>query len=92
MNLEVLQSILVDEFEATHKDGVIDIPAGRRITLMVAFGRETLRIPKVRSVRLTKTYVAIVGETESIFVDGQQEFAIKAEADERRDDARPGFH
>jgi len=91
MNLEVLQSILLEDFDAQKKGDSIEIPANRRITILLTFGDDVIRVTKVRSIRVTKTHVALVGESESLYVDSAHDFAIKSEDQERRED-RPGFH
>lgn len=91
MNLEVLQTILVEEFEAVREGETLQIPSSKRITILLTFGDDVIRVPKVRTLRASKSHVAIIGESESFYVDTAHDFAIKSEDPERRED-RPGFH
>ncbi len=92
MNAKTLKEILENKFEAESKDGAVQLPSGARVTLLVEFGREVLRVARVRSVQFEGDWVAIVGESDSIYVDGSSKFAIKTEGNVGREEQRPGFH
>jgi hypothetical protein len=93
MNLQTLQKILVEELGAKASDGdEFEVPSERKVTILVRFGDDTLRVARVQAMRATEDFVNLVGETEQFFVDPDSDFAIKSEDSAKRREARPGFH
>jgi hypothetical protein len=92
MNLELMRKILVEELEATPDGDTLEVPSERKVTILVRFGDDTLRVARVQAVRVTGEFVNLVGETEQFFVDRGSDFAVKSEDASKRREARPGFH
>ena len=92
MNFESLKKVLLDELGGEADGDSIAVPSERKVTVLVQFGDETLRVARVQSVRTTSEFVNLVGETAQFFVDPMSVFAIKSEDSAGRREARPGFH
>lgn len=92
MNVMTLRSLLVNDFDAKEADGALEVPQSTRLTVLVTFGQELLRVSKLRRLRIHDDYVAIIGESDAIYVDPDRQFAVKSEGAEVRPDVRPGFH
>lgn len=92
MNVQTLKSILLNELEATADGDLLEVPSEGKVTILVRFGDDTLRISKVCKVRITDDFVNLVGEAEQFFVDLDSDFSIKSEDWSKRVEARPGFH
>ena len=92
MKATALKKILVDELGGTADGDAVSVPADRKVTVLVARGDTLIPVAKVRSVRFTDLFVNLVGDTEQMFVDPDDDFLVKAEDARSRDDARPGFH
>ncbi len=93
MSPEVLEEILVDQFDAEKEGGDILIPSGKRVTLLLQAGDSLMPVNRVRRINFTTDYVAVTTEEERYFIDVERVFGVRQDDYEARPaDARPGFH
>lgn len=93
MSPEVLEEILVEQFDAEKDGGDILIPTGKRVTLLLQAGDSLMPVNRVRRISFTTDYVAVTTEEERYFIDVSRVFGVRQDDYEARPaDARPGFH
>ncbi len=92
MNANALKAILIEELGSVESGDTVDVPSDRKLTVLLRLGDELVPVSKVRSVRFTKAFVNIVGESDQFFVDTDCDFLLKSEDAQKREDGRPGFH
>lgn len=93
MTPEILEEILVDQFDAEKEGGELMLPSGGRVTLLLVAGDSLMPINKLRRLSFTTDYVAVSTEEERYFVDPERIFGVRQDDYESRPaDSRPGFH
>lgn len=93
MNPEILEEILVDEFDAEKEGGELQIPSGTRVTLLLVAGDSLMPVARVRRIVFTTDYVSVTTEEERYFIDIERIFGVRHEDyDARSTESRPGFH
>ena len=92
MNIATMKKVLIEDLGGTESKDAVEVPADRKVSILVRFGDGVVPVAKVRSVRFAKGFVNIIGETEQFFVDTDCDFFVKAENGDKRNEARPGFH
>lgn len=93
MSPEVLEEILVEQFDAEKDGGDILIPTGKRVTLLLQAGDSLMPVNRVRRISFTTDYVSVTTEEERYFIDVSRIFGVRQDDYEARSaDARPGFH
>ena len=93
MTPEVLEEILVEQFDAEKEGGDILIPSSKRVTMLLVAGDSLMPVNRVRRISFTTDYVAVTTEEERYFIDVARIFGVRQDDYEARPaDARPGFH
>ncbi|QDG54602.1 hypothetical protein FIV42_28805 [Persicimonas caeni] len=93
MTPEVLEEILVEQFDAEKEGGDLLIPTGKRVTLLLQAGDSLMPVNRVRRISFTTDYVSVTTEEERYFIDVERLFGVRQDDYEARPaDARPGFH
>ena len=92
MNAHSLKTILVDELDGTADGDAIALPAAAKVSVLLRFGDDLLRVANLERARFTEEFVHLVGEKEQLFVDVDCDFVVKSEDSKKRLEARPGFH
>jgi hypothetical protein len=90
MELETFRTVLADELGAEKGDeGTWELPAGKRVTLLLRIGEEPMPITKVRRVTFCDDYIKVATEEAHYFVESDHLFGVRldepaAEAGEHR--------
>jgi hypothetical protein len=93
MSPEVIEEILVEQFNAEKEGGDLLIPTGKRLTLLLMAGDSIMPVNRVRRISFTTDYVSVTTEEERYFIDLERIFGVRQDDYEARSpDARPGFH
>lgn len=93
MRVEIVEEILVEQFEARKEDGELILPESKRVALLLIAGETLMPVSRVRRVRFTDAYVCITTDEQRYFVDPAQLLGVRQDDYEARSvDSRPGFH
>ncbi len=93
MTPEVLEEILVDQFDAEKEGGDLVIPEGKRVTMLLVAGDSLMPVTRVRRITFTTDYVSVTTEEERYFIDVGRVFGVRQDDYEARPaESRPGFH
>ena len=93
MTPEVLEEILVEQFDAEKEAGEVLIPTGTRVTLLLETGDSIMPVDRIRRLSFTTEYVSVTTDEERYFLDVERIFGVRQDDYEQRPaEARPGFH
>lgn len=93
MRPEIVEEILVEQFEARREDGELILPESKRVTLLLIAGEALMPVSRVRRVLFSAAYVCIATDEQRYFVDPAQLYGVRQDDYEvRAVDSRPGFH
>lgn len=93
MTPEILEEILVEQFEAEKEGGEVLLPSAARVTLLLTAGDSLMPVNRVRRISFTTDYVSVTTDEERYFIDLERIFGVRQEDyDARSAESRPGFH
>lgn len=93
MNIEQLESLLVERLDATEEEGEYRIPKDNEVTALLKTGADLLHVNRVRRLETGQAgTVTLITDTSEYFVEADEIFALKLEGSRLQEgDSRPGF-
>ncbi|MEM1349136.1 MAG: hypothetical protein AAGI01_11305 [Myxococcota bacterium] len=92
IELSVMQTLLVEEFEATVDGQTYHVDEDKRLTVVLVHTNGVMMIPKVRALDFRDDVVIVTTDEERTYLPPATIFALRgANPEKATDENRPGF-